>query len=327
MKVLVTGANGLLASNIVNELNRRKISVRGMVRRTSNLLSLKGLELEKVYGDLTNPQDIEQAVVGCDVIIHAGADTSHYHLSFNDYLPVNVHATETILEAANKHKVKKLIYVSTANTFGHGTLENPGTEKMVPRYPFTNSNYAISKQAAQHILLNYAERAKPEITVVNPTFMIGGRDARPSSGKLVLMGYKRKVIPVPPGGKNFVAVADVAAGTCNAIEKGKNGECYLLAGENLSYYDFFKLIESIAGDKKIFVKLPASAFALVGGIGDILAKLGLGNLFTGVNTRIMCIKNFYTAEKSIKELAMPQTPVKQAVEDCLGWFKQHGYIV
>ncbi len=326
MKVLVTGANGLLASNIIFELTKRKFAVRGMVRRTSNLLSLRGIEFEKVYGDITSYRDVERAVKGCGIVVHAAADTSQHHGSFEDYLPVNVHATETVMKVAKENDVKRVVYVSSANAFGHGSIEDPGTENLPPRFPFTVSNYAVSKQAGQYAVLKYAENAKPEIVVVNPTFMIGRRDAKPSSGKLVLLGYKRKVIPVPPGGKNFVHAGDVAVAACNAIDKGRNGECYLLAGENMSYFEFFKLIEQVTGNKKLFVKVPSPVFVLAGNIGSFFAVMGFNNPFNRVNTRIMFIKNYYSPQKAVKELDMPQTPVSKAVEDCLDWFKQYGYI-
>jgi len=326
MKVLVTGANGLLASNIVFELIQRKVAVRGMVRKTSNLFSLKDIEFEKFYGDITDIHDIERAVKGCDIIIHAAADTSQYHRSLEDYLPVNVHATENIMQVAVKNNVKRVVYVSSANTFGHGSIENPGTENLPPRFPFTRSYYAISKQLAQHAVLKYAGHSRTEVIVVNPAFMIGPRDAKPSSGKLVLLGYKRKIIPVPPGGKNFVHVANVAMAVCNAIDKGKNGECYLLAGENMSYYEFFKIIEQVTGKKKIFVKIPSQAFIVTGYIGSFFAKMGFNNPFNKINTKIMCIKNFYSARKALAELDMPHTPVSMAVKDCLKWFKKNGYV-
>ncbi len=316
----------MLASNIIFELTKRKFAVRGMVRRRSNLLSLQGIEFEKVYGDITNYHDVERAAKGCGIVVHAAADTGQHHRSVEDYLPVNVHATENIMQVAVRNNVKRVIYVSSANTFGHGSIDNPGTENLPPRFPFTRSNYAVSKQLAQNTVLKYAENKKTEVIVVNPTFMIGQRDAKPSSGKLVLLGYKRKIIPIPPGGKNFVYVGDVAMAVCNAIDKGKNGECYLLAGENMSYFEFFKIVEQVSGKKKIFVRIPSQAFVLAGYAGSFLAKMGFNNHFNKINTKIMCVKNYYSARKAVTEINMRQTPVSEAVKECLKWFEKNGYI-
>jgi hypothetical protein len=87
---------------------------------------------------------------------------------------------------------------------------------------------------------------KPIILKINPTFIIGGYDTKPSSGKLILLGYKKHLMVIPRGGKNFVPAVDVASAACNALTQGRNGERYLIAGENMSFKRFYKLQSIIA---------------------------------------------------------------------------------
>ena len=93
--------------------------------------------------------------------------------------------------------------------------------------------------------------------IVNPTYMIGPRDARPSSGKLVIKLAKRQVPGSTPGYNNFVDVRDVARGMIAAWQKGKRGERYILGGHDMTYRDLFSTVARIAG-----VKPPRSRFRM-----------------------------------------------------------------
>jgi dihydroflavonol-4-reductase len=326
MKALVTGANGFLASNVVRELNRRGYRVRAMVRPTADLRSLPGTDYELFSGNITNIIHTVEAAKDCDVVIHIAADTSQYHTNAEFYLRTNVLGTFNMLEAALKNNVKRFIFISTANTFGYGTKSNPGNENMPPKYPFTSSGYAMSKIKAQELVLEYANSGKLETVVVNPTFMIGQFDTKPSSGKIITMIYNKKFVFVPPGGKNFIHVADVASGICNAIDKGKSGSCYLMANENLSYGEFYTKLSKIAGKTFYQIKLPPRLLIAIAAIAELATKSGFKSDLNPVNARILCVDNYYSSAKAVNELMLPQTPVDIAITDALEWFSQNGYI-
>jgi dihydroflavonol-4-reductase len=239
---------------------------------------------------------------------------------------VNVTGTLNMLEASSKHPVKKFIFVSTANTFGHGTKASPGNENMPAKYPFTSSGYAISKAKAQELVIEYASRGILDAVVVNPTFMLGPYDAKPSSGRIITMMHNRKIAPVPPGGKNFVHVADVASGICNAIDRGKSGSCYLLANENLSYSEFYAKLAMATGKSFHQLKLSPQFLNVLGSIGTLAVKSGFRSSLNLNNAKILCVGNYYTSAKAVSELGLPQTPVDIAIADALEWFSQSGYI-
>jgi len=326
MKVLVTGGNGFLAANTIRELNRRGFNVRAMVRSSSDLRSLANVDCELYYGNIVNIYDVLNAAKGCDIIIHTAANTSQFNMNYNHYVPVNITGTQNVLSAAAKGDIKKFIFVSTANAFGFGTKSNPGNEKRPARYPFTRSGYALSKINAQEMVLEYARNSDLDAVVVNPTFMIGPYDAKPSSGKIITMNYGKRTIFLPPGGKNFVHVADVATGICNAIDKGRKWECYLLANENLSYGEFYSKLRTICEKKQYQLKLPSHLVTTLGLMGTILGGAGIKNSLTRINSKILCIENYYSPAKAVEELGLPQTPVEQAITDAMEWFWENGYL-
>jgi dihydroflavonol-4-reductase len=218
------------------------------------------------------------------------------------------------------------IFVSTANTFGYGTKSNPGNENMPAKYPFTSSGYAMSKMKAQELVLEYANSGKLETVVVNPTFMIGPHDAKPSSGKIITMIYNKKFVLVPLGGKNFIHVADVASGICNAIDKGKTGSCYLLANENLSYSEYYTKLSKAAGKPFYQIKLPSRLLNTIAVLAKLATKSGFKSDLNPLNARILCVDNYYSSSKAVNDLMLPQTPVDIAISDALEWFRQYGYI-
>lgn len=324
MNVLVTGANGFLANNIIRELNKRRVPVKGMVRRTSNLLSLQGANYERVIGNVNHLNELSAASKGSDVIIHAAANTSQQsaiQLDSTDHI-----GTENVIKVAEKQHLKKVIFVSSANTFGYGSFEKPGTESDEMSPLFKQSIYAMNKLISQQLILQAAKDGRIQATVVNPSFMIGPNDAKPGSGKILLMYLNSKFAMCPPGGKSFVHVNDVAVAICNAIEKGKNGACYLLTGENMTYNSFYKKVEEVTFVSRPVVQISGTFLSLVGKVGSMINRAG-GNLeLDHVNAQILNIRNYYNSEKATSELDMPQTPLDLAIKEAVKWFAENGYL-
>lgn len=326
MKVLVTGANGLLASNLVRELLHSGYEVRGMVRGNSNLLSLKKVDVEIFKGEINNPTDIRNAFAGCEVVVHAAANTSQWPTHYEAYKRTNVDATQFLLDEAVRRNIEKFIFVSSANVFDPGTKEEPGTEES----PFSKngkSGYMLSKYVAQNLVLDEFRRSGLPTVVVNPTFMLGKYDAKPSSGQIILMAHGKNLMTCPPGGKNFVHVADVARGIVNSISMGKPGECYLLAGENLSYAEFFEKMKLVTGYPRKQIRLSRSLIGIAGEMGSFLESIRKKPAkLNAVNARLLCADNYYSAAKAVNDIQLPQTPISQAIEDAMEWFEQYGYL-
>ena len=237
--VLVTGANGLLGTNVVLELLSRGYAVKGLVRSRRRFMDYSHPLLELVIGDIRDKTSLQAAARGCDFVVHTAADTSQKHLKVTDYDAVNLEGTKNILDLCRQEGIRRLVYIGTANTCGFGSRENPGDEQSPPAPPFTGCLYALSKIKAGE-LIDTAVSEGMDIVTISPTFMIGPYDYKPSSGRIINMALNKKVVFYPPGGKNFVHAADVARGVVNALEKGVAGDNYLMANENLSYRDFFR---------------------------------------------------------------------------------------
>ncbi|QBJ85680.1 NAD-dependent epimerase/dehydratase family protein [Chryseobacterium gleum] len=315
-KICVTGATGLLGTNVILKLLQNGYSVIALVRKKSSWLGEENENLKLIESDLSS--DVSTHLTNIDCIIHIAAETRQNLINYDEYRKVNYETVVNLSKYAEITGVKKFLFVSTANTLGFGETALWGSEKAPQIYPFTHSWYAQSKLAAEDYLLKNIKNT--EVIIVNPTFMIGAYDSKPSSGKIIFWAWKKKVIFYPKGGKNFVHVEDAAIGIVNAIEKGRNGEKYLLANENLSYREFFRKVNRITGQKPVMIAIPDKVLSFLGLVGDRLRKLKIKTNLSSSNMRALQIRNYYNNRKSVKELGIKYQPVDKAIEDAVRYF-------
>ncbi len=289
MKVLVTGANGMLATNIIKELLFKGYSVRGILRKKSSYKGVSHHNLELLEGDFTDFNTIESALEGCDMIIHSAAITAQNLLNYESYRIVNVYATEQLLRIATVKRIKRFLYVSTANTVGYGSPSSPSNEDVPMMKPFSNSMYVRSKKEAEDSVLSYSKLL--DVVVVNPTFMIGRYGSSSGSNKILKMA--RPITFAPSGGKNFIDVEDAARASVAALEWGETGEKYLISGDNLSYKEFFRLCPNV----RHTVTIPSFVLYIAGFIGDVVRLFGVKIDLSSVNVRLLTAKVGYSNNK------------------------------
>lgn len=323
MKVLVTGANGLLGHHVVMELLNRTEQVKIIIRSTQNIyFDLNKVEF--VIGNFYDETILNQAAKDCDAIIHIAAVTSTDLLNYRQYKKINVDGSKSVIKAAENHHIHKIVFVSTSNTIGYGCSSHSADEKWLFEYPFTESFYAKSKFKAEKLFTNYAKDKKDKdnhVIIINPAFMIGSHDVKPSSGKLILMAYRKKTMPVPSGGKSFVPVKDVAVACCNALTRGISGERYLASGVNMSFRDFYEMQSRIADYKQKIVEVPDFLLLVAGYVGDFLRMLGLRISLSTRNINQLLIREYYSNEKAKRDLDMPETSIEHALKNAIEWFE------
>ena len=322
MKVLVTGANGLLGHQVVIELLRRNHRVSIIVRSERNIyFDLNAVEVHT--GNFTDYHQLKTASQGCDAIIHIAAVTATNLLHYEDYQRINAVGAGLIVKVSEELKIDKLVFVSTANTVGYGRPNQLADETYPVQPPFSNSYYAQSKVEAEKIFSNAANKNGKHVVIVNPSFMIGAYDTKPSSGKLMLLGFRKTVLFIPGGGKNFVPVRDVARVVCNALTQGRSGERYLVTGVNMSFLEYYNLQSKIAGYKQFIVIIPDIFLKIAGMAGDIIRKFGLKTEICSMNINQLMIREYYSNAKAQKQLGLNPSDLESAITEALNWFKKY----
>ncbi|MBD0825269.1 NAD-dependent epimerase/dehydratase family protein [Aestuariibaculum marinum] len=323
LKVFVTGANGLLGTNTIIELLKEGYEVVGFVRHKKNFVGNIHKDLILKEGDLLNTPSIENAINGCDYVVHAASMVDPSNLYEKKFFEVNVQGTYNVIETAIKQGVKKVVYIGTANVFGFGTLNDLGHEFKQMKPPFTKSYYSKSKKAAQDYI--FSKRDEINIISINPTFIIGAYDTRPSSGKLILHGLNKRIVFYPSGGKSFVNAVDVAKGIVKGIKFGVSGESYIMSNENLSYKSFFKLLNEVQEQRSILIQIPKWLLVFAGYLGDVLRIMRFKTPWSSNNIKVICTNSFYSNSKSKKELGTSFSPIKKGLKEAVIWFNTNGY--
>jgi dihydroflavonol-4-reductase len=328
MEILVTGPDGVLGSNLVRELLARNYSVRVLLEPGKDPITLKDLPIKRFHGNILDPNALDSVFKDKDVVFHCAAATSVFPAKNEIVNKVNIEGTQNVIHAALKHKIQRLIYVGTANSFGFGSsLDNLGSEEQPYRSAKYGLDYMDSKYKAQQLILTAVKDQGLPAIIVNPTFMIGPYDSRPSSGAMILAIHNSKVPGYSSGGKNYVAVKDVATAMANAITMGRIGECYIAGNVNLDFKEAFGLIAKTINAKAPTRKLSNFAVITFGAISSFLAKVF--NYYPAVTKELATIStenHYYSVEKARKELLLPQTPLDLAIQECYDWFKENGYL-
>ena len=320
MRILVTGATGFLGNNIVRALQNQGHEISVTLRASSRRSTLDGLNVEPVLVDLSQPTDIGLAVKDVDVVIHAAA---MIHLGWGELelsRKVNVEATAKLAESCRRNKVR-LIHVSSVDALGAGSESEVGDEtKLDPPKPACS--YVVSKREAESaVILEVANGL--DAVIVNPGFMVGPFDWKPSSGAMMLGLYKSPVVFfAPAGGCSVVDVRDVADGVISAIEHGRTGHRYILGGQNMSYMELWTLMAKVMNKRRPKRPLPNWLASMVGRLGDLTGKVvGREQAVNSAALKMGQMFHYYSSAKAERELGYRIGSVEDALKDSWDWFK------
>jgi dihydroflavonol-4-reductase len=328
MKVLVTGANGFLGSHIVKKLIDSGYEVKAFILPNTSEDPLQGLTYEVCKGNLLNSIDISNALESCDYVIHTAAVTDVWPSKNQISWKINYDAVVNLVNEIRKKPIKKLVHVGTANSFGFGTFEKPGTEDT----PYSCGKYGLdymdSKKAAQDFLLSESRQQNPlPVVIINPTFMIGENDSKPGPGEMIISVMTRKIPGYASVGRCFSSVEDVAQACVNALQKGQIGECYITGGTNMCYQDFFSLIGKIANVQPPKIKIPTWIAVPFAGLIEFFAYIQKKKpKLSRSMAKISGDGHYYSSEKAIKAIDYHQSNLEDSLSKAIQWYISHGYV-
>src|ERR1700686_1633328 len=328
MLTFLTGATGFLGSLVARAPADHGAQLRLLVRSTSSLRNVEGLNAETAIGDLRDAASLEKAMACCEAVFHVAAD---YRLWVRDPAEMyrsNVEGTRAILEAARKNGVRCVVYTSSVATMGFTGNGHPADEDSPVSLADMIGHYKRSKFMAEQVALE-AGRSEMHVVTVNPTTPVGEQDVKPTpTGRMVVDFLERKFPAYVETGLNLVDVRECALGHVAALEKGKSGERYILGGENLTLKQILDKLGEITGLPSPKVKLPY-VFAFAAGVVDeaITGRMLHREPRATVDTvRMGRKKMFASSGKAERELGWKIVPVEGALRRAVEWFKSNGYV-
>ncbi len=321
----MTGATGLIGTNLVRRLARDGTRVRALLPPGENRGALKGVDVELVSGDVRDAHSLAKAMMGMARVYHAAG-----RIRFDDagrllLWSINVEGTRQVLQAARSAGVERLVHVSSSVAVGAGPLREPANEDS--SFPTAGGTpYAESKRASEQLAAG--DWGDLEVVIANPTFVVGAYGTGASSAEVVRLVASGLLRAYPPGGTNFVNADDVADGLLLAMEHGAAGERYLLGGENLTYRAFLTQMAEECGEGAPRFPLPGWAARGLGRAGDLFGRLSASRL-GWVNTPFLegLFETAYVSSaKASRALGYRPRPVRRGIREALRWYQEQGLL-
>jgi dihydroflavonol-4-reductase len=324
MKVALTGAAGHLGAALLQELTKRQIPVKALIRG-SDTRCCNDLPVEIIKGDMLQPEALQRLMQDCDVVIHCAALISVNGDPKGLVHKTNVEGTQLVVDNALQSGIKRFLQISSIHAF----KQQPSLEVLDEQREHVDENafaYDRSKLAGQKIAL---AASNMEVLVIHPTSIIGPYDFKPSlMGQVIIDMHKGRLPFIFNGGFDFCDCRDVAHAIVNATTMGEAGQAYLLGGK---WHSLKKLSQflSAASLKKInpfalphiAARLGLPVVKLIGAIQKkepLYTIEALEALFTG--------NRFISSEKAKAALGYTNRPFEETIQDTFHWFTNNGYL-
>jgi dihydroflavonol-4-reductase len=285
------------------------------------------------------------AMDGVDWVFHVAAVADYRRQNGTARLyQVNVGGTRHVLETAISTGVRRVVFTSSAASLGVPPVDKAGLgppvqgeagghggvlldESATFNLPPSRFPYGHSKHLAERIVQDAVAQGLQAV-IVNPTVILGPKDLNLNGGSIIREVYRRRVPAIPPGGANYIDVADVVAGHIAAAERGRPGERYILGRQNLTHRQAARIVAEIAGAPPLRLQLPLMLMEPLAIAVDLINRIRPDEpLIDGNGVRYMKHRLFFDSSKAESELALgPSTPFRVSVERTFRWYRDNGYL-
>lgn len=319
MRALVTGASGFIGGHLTEALIERGYRVKILVRRTSNLQWLKGLDIEIIYGDIREPESLMPAVEGVDYIFHIAGETKAKNPEVYD--EINYKGTKNIFNLSFKKnpKLKKFIFFSSQAAAGPSPSLKPLKEEDPPN---PVSAYGRSKLKAENFLLKNSHRLP--CIIIRPPLIYGPRDPE------TLLFFQILKTRIRPGIIRYLSacyVRDLVEATILAAESNKTSGIYFISDGNIYTLDELSLLLGrIMGRRTFRIPLPKKILYLYAFLlENIVDKPTVLN-----RERVVELSQKYwicDSSKIRRELGFkPQYSIEEGVRETLNWYIENRWL-
>lgn len=322
MKILVTGATGLLGNNCLRLLAEHQVYA--LVRDGHASQPFEGLDVELIPGDLLEPESLADAIPEVDAVIHSAGDTHLGKASRPSQRTVNTLATIELAKIA-QHRGTRFVFVSSVDALPAGT-PNHFVNEETQGEPKCQIGYVLTKREAEADLLSRMEQGL-DCVIVNPGFMLGPWDWKRSSGRM-LLEIATKFTPFgPSGGFSVCDVREVAAAICRTATESTPSRRYILAGHNVTYVDAWKVFAKVSGGSPPIGPVGPVILKAAGLFGDLAGKIAgkEGDVNSGA-IAMSQLFHYYDSSRAERELGYKIPPLEKSAADAWSWFQEYGYV-
>jgi len=313
MRYFVTGATGFVGNVLARKLREAGHEVHASVRNPEKAKELQAVGVKLFKGDVTDKESMRAAMQGVNGIFHvAGWYKVGVH-DKSDGEKVNIQGTHNVLELMKELGIHKGVYTSTlgVNSNTHGKLVDE-------TYRFTGKHiteYDRTKAAAHDIAKEFIANGLP-LVIVMPGGIYGPEDTSAIRKNIIEFLHGR--LPVLPTQMAvcWAHVDDTVQGHILAMEKGKPGETYIIAGEPHTIVDAFKLASHITGKRAPMI-VPYQMMKVLSVLVTPFDSF-LPELYTSEGLRALAGNTYWGKNsKAKRELGFSVRPFREGWEETL----------
>jgi nucleoside-diphosphate-sugar epimerase len=322
MKIFITGANGFIGSHLAPLLIKRGHAVTCLVRDPQKADKLAAIGATLAAGDITDRATMREPMRGADAVFHLAGwyaigqpDKAKMHA-------INVEGARHTLELAAELGVPKIIHTSTVGVFGNTHGQMPDETYRVGKEAM-GSEYERTKWAAHYEVAEGLQKQGAPVIITQPGGVTGAGDPSPH---VSLFEYFLRRMPVMFGARSGLTLAhvdDIAEGHALALEKGRPGQNYILAGPCLTYRQVFEVCEKITGIPATKVWAPGWLAAGLSKLAGLFEAMGVRMQFSAEALGSLADYTFWaSADKAQRELGWTPRPVEATLRDVLEDLRQ-----
>lgn len=320
----VTGANGFVGLNLIEQLVRDDWQVVALHRAGSDTRYLQRFAVECRSGDITDPRSLARALpTRVDALFHVAGDTSLWSRRNRGQDRANIEGTRYVVEAALRAQARRLVFTSSISAWGlqggriHEGLAQAGGASWI--------NYQRSKYLGEQEVRAGIARGLDGV-ILNPASIFGPYDTR-SWAQLIRLVYTGRLPGVMPGSLSFCHSREVARAHIAAAERGRTGENYLLGGTDASFLELVRTIGDVLGCKTPQKRLPLPVLRIYSRLGDWASYLTgkpprVTPEMVGLASRALCCD----ASKAERELGFRRVELRTMVADSVEWLRREGIL-
>ncbi|MBE9524704.1 MAG: NAD-dependent epimerase/dehydratase family protein [Chloroflexi bacterium] len=321
--ILVTGATGHIGNVLVRTLLKQGQKVRALILPGEAAISLEGLDVEKVSGNVLDFASLKDAVHGVDLVFHLAGAITIMPGEQPDVWRVNVEGTRNMLHAARNANLNRFVYTSSIHA-----VQRVDTGIIDESLPFDPNNpygtYDRSKAIASLEVQGAAQQSMDTV-IVCPTGVIGPYDFFGSEmGHVIASTMKHGLNPYVEGAYDFVDVRDVVDGLILAGEKGKTGESYILSGHAISIRYLLETLREIIGLNFPMIKIPSQVAEFFAKFTPTYYRLTKRTpRFTPYSLEVLNSNANISHTKASRELGYQPRALYQTLVDTVVWLLEN----
>jgi nucleoside-diphosphate-sugar epimerase len=326
VRVLVTGATGFTGAHLAARLAADGHRVRALVRQRDRAGSLDSLGIESVGGDLRDSASLARAVEGIEVVYHIAAMYRQAGVATKTYLAVNATAVGSLVEAAARAGVKRLVHCSTVGV--HGDIRQPPANEDAPLAP--GDIYQQTKLEGERLARDVGHRTGLPVTILRPTGIYGPGDRRLlklfrgiARGRWITLGSGEIYY-------HLTYIDDLVAGIvlCGEHPAAAN-RTYILAGPEVTKLnELVSLIADEAGVAPPRLHLPIWPFWLAGALCEaVTLPFGVEPPIYRRRVDFFSKSRAFDIARARAEIGYaPAVGLREGIRRTLEWYRQHAWL-